>query len=96
MLSKGYTASDELVKTLQDYVKDVTAPYKYPRVIEFIPELPETSKQPEQIVLSNKPLMSQAIHKAVFSLLLFYIIIHLIHETPTSISGGSLYLLRWG
>ncbi|MDD4296918.1 MAG: acetyl-CoA synthetase, partial [Ruminiclostridium sp.] len=42
VLSKGYTASDELVTTLQDYVKKVTAPYKYPRVIEFVSELPKT------------------------------------------------------
>jgi len=42
VLAKGYTASDELVKTLQDHVKHVTAPYKYPRVIEFVTELPKT------------------------------------------------------
>lgn len=42
VLSKGYAASDELVTILQDYVKKVTAPYKYPRVIEFVPELPKT------------------------------------------------------
>lgn len=35
-------ASDELVKTLQDHVKHVTAPYKYPRIIEFVNELPKT------------------------------------------------------
>lgn len=34
--------SDELVKTLQDHVKHTTAPYKYPRVIEFVEELPKT------------------------------------------------------
>lgn len=42
VLTKGYTPSDELVKTLQDHVKRVTAPYKYPRVIEFVNELPKT------------------------------------------------------
>lgn len=42
VLAKGYTASDELVKILQDHVKHVTAPYKYPRVIEFVSELPKT------------------------------------------------------
>ena len=31
----------ELVKELQDHVKRVTAPYKYPRVIEFVEELPK-------------------------------------------------------
>ncbi len=33
---------DELVKELQQHVKHVTAPYKYPRVIEFVDELPKT------------------------------------------------------
>lgn len=40
--AKGYTPSDELVKILQDHVKKVTAPYKYPRIIEFVDELPKT------------------------------------------------------
>ena len=42
VLAAGYTASDELVRELQDYVKKVTAPYKYPRIIEFVDELPKT------------------------------------------------------
>ncbi len=42
VLAKGYTPSDELKKELQDYVKKVTAPYKYPRIIEFVDELPKT------------------------------------------------------
>lgn len=42
VLAKGYTASDELVKELQTYVKKNTAPYKYPRIIEFVDELPKT------------------------------------------------------
>jgi acetyl-CoA synthetase len=42
ILAKGYTGSEELVKELQDHVKRVTAPYKYPRVIEFVTELPKT------------------------------------------------------
>lgn len=33
---------EDLVKELQDYVKHQTAPYKYPRVIEFVDELPKT------------------------------------------------------
>lgn len=33
---------DEVVKTLQEHVKRVTAPYKYPRAIEFVEELPKT------------------------------------------------------
>lgn len=35
--------SDELIKELQDHVKALTAPYKYPREIEFIKELPKTA-----------------------------------------------------
>ena len=42
VLCKGYTGSPELTKELQDYVKHVTAPYKYPRIIEYVEELPKT------------------------------------------------------
>ena len=34
--------SDELAAELQDHVKRVTAPYKYPRILEFTDELPKT------------------------------------------------------
>lgn len=42
VLTKNYTAGDDLVKELQEHVKKVTAPYKYPRIIEFVNELPKT------------------------------------------------------
>lgn len=42
ILAKGYQASDELKKEIQEHVKKVTAPYKYPRIIEFVDELPKT------------------------------------------------------
>ncbi|HEX9061359.1 MAG TPA: AMP-binding protein [Clostridia bacterium] len=42
VLAKGYVASEELKKDIQDYVKKVTAPYKYPRILEFVEELPKT------------------------------------------------------
>lgn len=42
VLAKNYMASENLVKELQDHVKKVTAPYKYPRIIEFVNELPKT------------------------------------------------------
>lgn len=42
VLAKGYTPSDELTKELQNYVKVNTAPYKYPRVVEYVSELPKT------------------------------------------------------
>ena len=43
ILANGYTPSEKLVKELQDHVKSVTAPYKYPRAIEFVSELPKTT-----------------------------------------------------
>ncbi len=42
VLRKGYEPSEALVKELQDHVKHTTAPYKYPRIIEFVSELPKT------------------------------------------------------
>ncbi|MBR5236872.1 MAG: AMP-binding protein [Clostridia bacterium] len=42
VLAKGYSPSEELVKELQNYVKQATAPYKYPRIVEFVDELPKT------------------------------------------------------
>lgn len=42
VLAKGYEASEELKKEIQNYVKKQTAPYKYPRVVEFVDELPKT------------------------------------------------------
>lgn len=43
VLAKNFEAGETLVKELQNHVKSVTAPYKYPRVIEFVSELPKTS-----------------------------------------------------
>ena len=42
VLAKGYSPSPELTKELQTYVKKVTAPYKYPRIVEYADELPKT------------------------------------------------------
>ncbi len=42
VLAKGYEPSDALAKELQDFVKKNTAPYKYPRIVEFVSELPKT------------------------------------------------------
>lgn len=42
VLKDGYKGSDELVRELQDYVKNNTAPYKYPRIVEFVDALPKT------------------------------------------------------
>jgi len=55
VLTKGYTPSDELVVELQEHVKKVTAPYKYPRVIEFVDELPKTiSGKIRRVEIRNK------------------------------------------
>ncbi|WP_226584968.1 acyl-CoA synthetase MbcS [Halobacillus litoralis] len=59
VLQDGYEGSESLTKKLQEHVKNLTAPYKYPRKIEFIKELPKTTsgkirrvelRQKEQIV----------------------------------------------
>lgn len=42
VLARGWEPSDELVKELQNHVKRTTAPYKYPRIVEFVDELPKT------------------------------------------------------
>jgi acetyl-CoA synthetase len=42
VLAKGFTASEELKVELQNHVKKTTAPYKYPRIVEFVTELPKT------------------------------------------------------
>jgi acetyl-CoA synthetase len=42
VLARGHEPSDALVKELQEHVKTTTAPYKYPRIIEFLDELPKT------------------------------------------------------
>jgi acetyl-CoA synthetase len=42
ILAPGYKPSEELTKELQEHVKKTTAPYKYPRIIEYVNELPKT------------------------------------------------------
>lgn len=42
-LHRGHSASDDLVRELQDFAKRATAPYKYPRRIEFVDDLPKTA-----------------------------------------------------
>jgi len=43
VLVKGFEGTDELKKQIQDYVKSRTAPYKYPRIVEFKESLPKTT-----------------------------------------------------
>ena len=42
VLAEGYEPDDALKSLIQDYVKETTAPYKYPREIEFRESLPKT------------------------------------------------------
>ena len=42
VLAKGFCPSEALARTLQEHVKHATAPYKYPRLVEFATELPKT------------------------------------------------------
>ena len=42
VLTKGTEGTDALKKEIQNYVKKNTAPYKYPRIVEYVDELPKT------------------------------------------------------
>jgi 2-aminobenzoate-CoA ligase len=42
VLRDGYDSSPALARELQEHVKRAIAPYKYPRAVEFVPELPKT------------------------------------------------------
>ncbi|MCK4397922.1 MAG: hypothetical protein KAV25_02895 [Methanophagales archaeon] len=42
VLQEGYEPSEKLITDIQQHVKRITAPYKYPREIEFVKELPKT------------------------------------------------------
>ena len=42
ILAPGYVPSDELTQSIQEHVRKVTAPFKYPRLIEYVSELPKT------------------------------------------------------
>ena len=43
VLTKGTVPSEEMKKEIQNYVKEHTAPYKYPRIVEFKESLPKTT-----------------------------------------------------
>ena len=43
VLTKGTEGTEELKKEIQNYVKQHTAPYKYPRIVVFKDELPKTT-----------------------------------------------------
>lgn len=54
VLTRDYSPSEELKKRLQEDVKKATAPYKYPREIEFVSELPKTISGKIQRALLRK------------------------------------------
>ena len=43
VLRDGYPQTSDLARELQDHVKVQTAPYKYPRIVDFTAELPKTA-----------------------------------------------------
>ncbi len=43
VLRPGFAADADMVKTLQDFVKSTVAPYKYPRAVDFVAQLPRTA-----------------------------------------------------
>jgi acyl-coenzyme A synthetase/AMP-(fatty) acid ligase len=55
VLRDGFAPSDELVSELQDHVKRETAPYKYPRIVDFAAELPKTASGKIQRALLRGP-----------------------------------------
>jgi acyl-coenzyme A synthetase/AMP-(fatty) acid ligase len=56
VLREGREPNDLLVRELQDHVKSETAPYKYPRIVEFTDELPKTaSGKIRRAVLRDSP-----------------------------------------
>ena len=57
VLRDGYAGSDDLARELQDHVKAETAPYKYPRIVDFTSELPKTaSGKIQRALLREQPL----------------------------------------
>ena len=59
-LAPGYSPSEELAKEIQDFVKNLTAPYKYPRAIEFREALPKTiSGKIRRVELREEALKSE-------------------------------------
>ncbi len=61
VLVKGTDGTDELKKEIQEYVKTHTAPYKYPRIVEFVEELPKTiSGKVRRVEIRKKDLEKSA------------------------------------
>ncbi|WP_338472081.1 acyl--CoA ligase [Niallia sp. XMNu-256] len=63
ILKEGVEESQELVQALQSHVKGITAPYKYPRKIEFVQELPKTiSGKIRRVELRNQEISLKIEH----------------------------------
>lgn len=64
VLKDGWKPSDELIKELQNHVKKTTAPYKYPRAVEFVEDLPKTiSGKVRRVELRDREMKRyQALH----------------------------------
>ncbi|KAF5039359.1 Acetyl-coenzyme A synthetase [anaerobic digester metagenome] len=61
VLKPGYQPSESLVREIQAHVRNTTAPYKYPRSIEFVPELPKTiSGKIQRNILRDQELLKNA------------------------------------
>ncbi len=63
VLTKNTVGTDELKKEIQEYVKTHTAPYKYPRIVEFVTELPKTISGKVRRVEIRKQDMEKAKNK---------------------------------
>jgi acetyl-CoA synthetase len=61
VLRDGFAPSDDLAHALQEHAKRETAPYKYPRIVEFAAELPKTAsgKVQRAVLRSALPRVNQ-------------------------------------
>ena len=66
VLARGYEPSDELTKELQTWVKHETAPYKYPRIVEYTDELPKTvgGKIKRKLIRTRDGVIDDKVHSA--------------------------------
>jgi 2-aminobenzoate-CoA ligase len=61
VLKPGHAGNDDMVRTLQDFVKQTIAPYKYPRAIEFRDQLPRTQSGKLQRFKLREPILGDPI-----------------------------------
>jgi 2-aminobenzoate-CoA ligase len=63
VLQGGFTAGPALTKELQDFVKQTVAPYKYPRAIDFVEQLPKTNTGKVQRFVLRQQELAKSEHK---------------------------------